>query len=129
MLRVFLSKQFHFSADTVIINLTEYGDVSGIVLLHSNLQPVAFVEKATLPDVLPCLCCELAMDACLRFWRSFPLVPGDCLDLKGSIRMTNPDSLAFIICHCDALCMFTFKTGASSDSLSSINSSCSFLLP
>ncbi len=58
MLRVFPSKQFHFSADTVIVNPIEYGDVSGLVLSHSNLQPIAFVEKATLPDVLPYLCCE-----------------------------------------------------------------------
>jgi hypothetical protein len=113
----------------VIVNPIEYGDVSGMVLSHFNLQPIAFVEKATLPDVLPCLCCELAMDACLRFWRTFPLVPGDCLNLKWSIMMTNPDSLAFVI-HCgDALQVFKFKTGASSDSFLSINSSCSFLLP
>ncbi len=129
MLKVFPGNQFHFSADTVIVNLIEYGDVSGMVLSNSNLQPIAFVEKATLPDVLPRLCCELAMDACLRFWRTFPLVPGDCLDLKGSIRMTNPDSLAFVFCCGDALYMFKCKTGASSDSSSSINSSCSFLLP
>ncbi len=58
MLRVFPSKQFHFSADTVIVNLIEYGDVSGMVLSHSILQPIAFVEKSTLPDVLPCLYCE-----------------------------------------------------------------------
>jgi hypothetical protein len=58
----------------------------------------------------------------------FPLVPGDCLDLKQSIRTTDPDSLAFVFCYGDALCMFKFKTGASSDSLSSINSSCSFSL-
>jgi hypothetical protein len=92
---MFPSKQFHFSADTVIVNPIEYGDVSQMVLSHSNLQPIAFVEKATLPDVLPRLCCELAMDACLRFWRPFPLVPGYCLDLKWSIGMTDPDSLAF----------------------------------
>ena len=96
MLRVFQNKQFHFSADTLIVNPIEYGDDLGMVLSHSNLQPIAFVEKATLPDVLPRLCCELAMDACLRFWRTSPLVPGDCLDLKQSIRTTNPDSLAFI---------------------------------
>jgi hypothetical protein len=53
------------------------------------------------------------MDACLRFWRTFPLVPGDCLDLERSIMMTNPDSLAFVIRCGDALCMFKFKTGAS----------------
>ncbi len=103
MLRVFRSKQFHFSANTVSVNLIEYGDVSGLVLSHSNLQPIAFVEKATLPEVLPHLCCELAMYACMRFWRTFPLVPGDCLDLKQSNRMTNPDSLAFVICCGDAL--------------------------
>ncbi len=126
---MFPSKQFHFSTDTVIVNPIEYGDVSGMVLSHSNLQPIAFVEKATLPDVLPHLCGELAMNACLRFWKTFPLVPGNCLDLKRSIRTTNPDSLAFIF-HCgDALRMFKFKTGTSSDSLSSINSSCSILLP
>jgi hypothetical protein len=49
---VFPSKQFHFSAETLIVNLIEYGDDSRMVLSHSNLQPVAFVEKATLPDVL-----------------------------------------------------------------------------
>jgi hypothetical protein len=58
VLRMFPSKQFHFSADTVIVNLIEYGDVSRLVLSHSNLQLIAFVEKATLPDVLPCLCYE-----------------------------------------------------------------------
>jgi hypothetical protein len=71
VLRVFPSKQFHFSADTVIVTAIEYGDVSGMVLSHSNLQLIAFVEKATLPDVLPHLCCELAMDACLRFLEDF----------------------------------------------------------
>ncbi len=126
---MFLSKLFHFSADTVIVNLIEYGDVSGLVLSHSILQLIVFFEKATLPDVFPCLCCKLAMDACLRFWRNFPLVPDDCLDLKQSIRTTNPDSVAFII-HCgDVLCMYKFKTGTSSDSISPINSSCLFLLP
>ncbi len=71
MLRMFPSKQFHFSADTVIVNPIEYGDVSETVLSRSNLQPIAFVEKATLPDVLPHLCCELAMVACLRFLEDF----------------------------------------------------------
>ena len=52
MLKVFLSKQFRFSADTLIVNQIEYGDDLRMVLSHSNLQPVAFVEKATLPDVL-----------------------------------------------------------------------------
>jgi hypothetical protein len=100
-----------------------------MVLSYSNLQPIVVVEKATLPDVLPLLFCELAMDACLRFWRMFPLVPGDCLELKWSIMTTDPDCLAFVI-HCgDVLCVIKFKTGTSSDSLSSINSSCSFLLP
>ncbi len=129
MLRVFPSKQFQFSADTLIVNPMEYGNDLGLVLSHSNLQPIAFVEKATLLDVLLCLCCELAMDACLRFWTTFPLVPGDCLDLQQSIRTTNPNSLASVF-HCgDALCVFKLKTGASSDSFSSINSSCSFLFP
>ncbi len=81
MLRVFPSKQFHFSADTLIVNLIECGDDLRMVLSHSNLQPIAFVENATQSDDLICLCCELAMDACLRFWRTFPLVSGDCLDL------------------------------------------------
>ena len=58
MLRVIPSKQFHVFADTVIENLIEYGDVSRLVLSHSNLQLIAFVEKATLPDVLVHLCCE-----------------------------------------------------------------------
>ncbi len=89
----------------------------------------AFVENAIIPDVLPRLCCELVMDACLRFWRTFPLVPIDCLDLKRSIRITDPVSLAFVFCCDDTLCLFKFKTGASLDSLSSINSSCSFLVP
>ncbi len=52
MFRVFPSKQFHFSIDTLILNQIEYGDDSGMVLSHSNLQPIAIVEKATLPDVL-----------------------------------------------------------------------------
>jgi hypothetical protein len=52
-LRLFLSKQFHFSADTVILNPIEYGDASRLVLSHSNLQLIAFVEKATLLDVHP----------------------------------------------------------------------------
>ncbi len=129
MLRVFPSKQFHFSADILIVNPIEYGDDLGMVLSHSNLQPIAFVKNATLPDILLSLCCELAMDACLRFRRTFPLVPCDCLDFKWSIRTTNPDSLAFVICCDDALHAFKFKIGASSDSLSSINSSCSFSLP
>jgi hypothetical protein len=89
---VFPSKQYHFFADTPIVNPIEYGDDSGMVLSHSNLQLIAFVENATLPDVLLRLCCELAMDACLRCWRTFPLVPGDCLDLKQSIWMTDPYS-------------------------------------
>ncbi len=67
MLRVFPSKQFNFSADTLIVNPLEYGDDLGIVLSHPNLQPIAFVENATLADVLLRLCCELAIDACLRF--------------------------------------------------------------
>ncbi len=79
---MFPSKQYHFSADTVIVNPIEYSDDSGTVLSHSNLHPVTFVEKATLPDVLLRLCCELAIDACLRFWKTFPFVPGDYLDLK-----------------------------------------------
>ncbi len=58
MLRVFPSKQFRFSADTLIVNPIEYDDVSGMVLSHSNLQLIAFVENATLPDVLLRLCCE-----------------------------------------------------------------------
>jgi hypothetical protein len=77
MLRVFRSKQFHFSADTLIVNLIEYGDDSRMILSHPNLQLIAFVEKATLSDVLLHLCCELAIDACVRFWRTFPLVSGD----------------------------------------------------
>jgi hypothetical protein len=92
VLRVFLSKQFHSSADTLIVNPIEYGDDLGMVLSHSNLQPIAFVEKCyLLPDVLLCLCCELAMDACLRFWRTFPLVPGDCLDLNSLSAMDGRD--------------------------------------
>ncbi len=63
MLRVFPSKQFHFSANTLIVNLIEYDDDLGMVLSHSNLQPIAFVEKATLPDVILRLCCKSAMDA------------------------------------------------------------------
>ncbi len=51
MLRVFQSKQFHFSADTLIVNQIEYGDDLRMVLSHSNLQPIALVENATLPDV------------------------------------------------------------------------------
>jgi hypothetical protein len=51
VLRVFQSKQFHFSADTLIVNQIEYGDDLRMVLSHSNLQPIALVENATLPDV------------------------------------------------------------------------------
>ncbi len=83
MLRVFLSKQFHFPANTVIVNPIEYGDISGIVLSHSNLQLIAFVKKATLPDVLPRLCCELAMDACMRFGGLFLLFLVIVLILNG----------------------------------------------
>ncbi len=90
VLRVFPSKQFHFSADVVIVNPIEYGDVSGMVLSHSSLQPIAFAEKATL-DILPHLCCEYAMDACLRFWRTFALVPGDCLDLNSLTAIGGHD--------------------------------------
>jgi hypothetical protein len=43
---VFPSKQYHFFADTPIVNPIEYGDDSGMVLSHSNLQPIAFVEKS-----------------------------------------------------------------------------------
>ncbi len=125
MLRVFPSKRYHFSAGTLGVYPIEYGDDSRMVLSHSNLQPIAFVEKAILPNVLLRLCCELAKDSCLRFWRTFPLVPGDCFYLKRSIRMTNPDSSAFVFCCGDALCMIKFKTGTSSNSLSSINFSCS----
>jgi hypothetical protein len=82
-----------------------------MILSHFNLQPIAFVKKATQFDVLLRLCCELAIDACLRFWRTVPLVPGDCLHLKRSIRTTNPESLAFDFCCGDALCVFNFKTG------------------
>jgi hypothetical protein len=65
VLRVFPSKQFHFSVDTVIVNLIEYGDHLGMVLSCSSLQPIVFVENVTLRDVLLRLSCELAMDACL----------------------------------------------------------------
>ncbi len=51
MLRVFPSKQFYFSTDTLIVNLIENGDDLGMVFSHSNLQPIAFVEKVALPDV------------------------------------------------------------------------------
>jgi hypothetical protein len=125
VLRVFPSKQLHFSADTLIVNTLEYGDDLGMVLSHSNLQPIAFVEKATIPDVLLHLCCELALDACLRVWRTFSLLPGDCnlfCDMAAKLAQV-------CLCGSDALCVLKLKTGASSDLLSSFNSSCSFLLP
>jgi hypothetical protein len=87
VLRVFPSKQFHFSADTLIVNSIEYGDGSGKVLSHFNLQLIAIVEKATLHDVLLRLCCELAMDASLRCWRNFPLVPAIAIYLQHGSRV------------------------------------------
>ncbi len=109
VLKVFLSKQCHFSANNLIVNPIEYGVDLGVLfhILTCNRSPLlkmlhylifysAFVVNEQW---------MLAWD----FWRTFPLLPGYCLDLKWSIRMANPDSLACVF-HCgDALCVFKFR--------------------
>ncbi len=89
MLRVFPSKQFHFSADAVIVNPIEYGDVFGLILSQSNLQPIAFVEKATLPDVLPRFYCELAMDAIRCLFKPYS---GELPNIRDKVTMTSAKS-------------------------------------
>ncbi len=137
---VFPSKQFHFIVDTSTTKSTDSVNISRMVWSDSNLQPVTFCMVMTVPTAPILLGLEWVIEV-ESFWVD---------DFKLASILTEPPKFlfgldfvtrdlkfnwsiflnTFPLLFCgdnDAFCVLKSKTGSSSDSLSVIGSSCSFL--